>query len=158
MQTTAMYVLVLGLCAATAAVGAVGQTESAPSQQAIVPHPPGGHFRLAPGPVIAAVPQDDGSPLSKRLRQQWKTLCDGTSSPVKLSVKFEIGGNGEVLGQPNAGGLEFSTDPVVAAAARSAFNVVQSAEPYPSSLYGQSVTLKFDTCVCLPTRGSLGCR
>ena len=63
---------------------------------------------------------------------------------MKLKVRFLVGLNGDVLGRPNAGGLENASDPVVAAAARRALDAVRRVAPYAAPYYGQAITVNFD--------------
>ena len=70
--------------------------------------------------------------------------CRRHGSAVKLRVKFLIDLSGNVLGRPDAGGLEHSGDPVVAAAARRALDAVREAAPYTQPYYGQAIVVNFD--------------
>ncbi len=63
---------------------------------------------------------------------------------MKLKVQFLVDLSGNLLGRPNAGGLESSSDPVVAAAARRALDAIREAAPYSPPYYGQAITVNFD--------------
>ena len=91
------------------------------------------------------VSQSDLVGLEQLLERQWNPNCDvpGGES-VKLKVRFLVGLNGDVLGRPNAGGLENASDPVVAAAARRALDAVHRVAPYAAPYYGQTITVNFD--------------
>jgi len=59
-------------------------------------------------------------------------------------VKFIVGLSGHLVGAPNAGGLDSSPNPVMAAAARRALDAIREAEPYGAPYYGQTITVNFD--------------
>ena len=91
------------------------------------------------------VSQSDLVGLQQLLERQWNPNCDVPGGEaVKLKVRFLVGLNGELLGRPSAGGLESSSDPVVAAAARRALDAVHRVAPYAAPYYGQSITVNFD--------------
>jgi protein TonB len=91
------------------------------------------------------VSQSDLTGLQQLLERLWNPNCDvAGGAAVKLRVKFLIDLSGNVLGRPDAGGLEHSGDPVVAAAARRALDAVREAAPYSQPYYGQAIVVNFD--------------
>jgi periplasmic protein TonB len=89
--------------------------------------------------------QSDLAGLQQLLERLWNPNCDVVGgSSVRVKVHFLVGLNGELLGRPSAGGLEGSSDPVVAAAARRALDAIHRAAPYSEPYYGQSITVNFD--------------
>jgi periplasmic protein TonB len=91
------------------------------------------------------VSQSDLLGLQQLLERLWNPNCDvAGGSAVKLRVKFIVSLSGNLLGAPEAGGLEHSGDPVVAAAARRALDAVHEAAPYGQPYYGQSIVVNFD--------------
>jgi protein TonB len=91
------------------------------------------------------VSQSDLTGLQQLLERLWNPNCDvAGGSAVKLRVKFLIDLSGNVLGRPDAGGLEHSGDAVVAAAARRALDAVRQAAPYSQPYYGQAIVVNFD--------------
>jgi outer membrane biosynthesis protein TonB len=91
------------------------------------------------------VSQSDLLGLQQLLERLWNPNCDvAGGSSVKLKVRFLVGLSGDLVGRPNDGGLESSSDPVVAAAARRALDAIRQAAPYSAPYYGQSITVNFD--------------
>jgi outer membrane biosynthesis protein TonB len=91
------------------------------------------------------VSQSDQLGLQQLLERLWNPNCDvAGGSSVKLKVRFLVGLSGDLVGRPNDGGLESSSDPVVAAAARRALDAIRQAAPYSAPYYGQSITVNFD--------------
>jgi len=91
------------------------------------------------------VAQSDLLGLQQLLERLWNPNCDvAGGSAVKVRVRFLIDLSGNVLGRPDAGGLEHSGDAVVAAAARRALDAVHQAAPYSQPYYGQSIVVNFD--------------
>jgi protein TonB len=91
------------------------------------------------------VSQSDLLGLQQLLERLWNPNCDvAGGSAVKVKVKFIVSLSGNLLGAPDAGGLEHSGDPVVAAAARRALDAVHQAAPYSQPYYGQSIVVNFD--------------
>ena len=89
--------------------------------------------------------QSDLAGLQQLLERLWNPNCDvAGGASVKVKVRFLVGLNGELLGRPNDGGLESSSDSVVAAAARRALDAIRQAAPYSAPYYGQSITVNFD--------------
>jgi outer membrane biosynthesis protein TonB len=89
--------------------------------------------------------QSDLLGLQQLLERLWNPNCDvAGGSAVKLKVRFLVDLNGGLLGRPNDGGLESSSDPVVAAAARRALDAIREAAPYSTPYYGQAITVNFD--------------
>lgn len=89
--------------------------------------------------------QSDLAGLQQLLERLWNPNCDvAGGSAVKLRVRFLVGLDGHLLGRPNDGGLESSSDPVVAAAARRALDAIRQAAPYSPPYYGQAITVNFD--------------
>ncbi|HEY1425463.1 MAG TPA: energy transducer TonB [Caulobacteraceae bacterium] len=89
--------------------------------------------------------QSDLTGLQQLLERLWNPNCDvAGGSAVKLKVRFLVGLDGRLLGRPNDGGLEGSSDPVVAAAARRALDAIREAAPYSAPYYGQPITVNFD--------------
>ena len=83
--------------------------------------------------------------LQQLLERLWNPNCDAPGgSAVKLKVKFIVGLSGDLVGAPNAGGLDASPNPVMAAAARRALDAIREAEPYGAPYYGQTITVNFD--------------
>jgi periplasmic protein TonB len=91
------------------------------------------------------VSQSDLLGLQQLLERLWNPNCDvAGGSAVKVRVKFIVSLSGNLLGAPDAGGLEHSGDPVVAAAVRRALDAVHQAAPYSQPYYGQSIVVNFD--------------
>ena len=91
------------------------------------------------------VSQSDLLGLQQLLERLWNPNCDvAGGAAVKLRVKFIVSLSGNLLGAPDAGGLEHAGDPVVAAAARRALDAVHEAAPYSQPYYGQSIVVNFD--------------
>ena len=91
------------------------------------------------------VSQSDLLGLQQLLERLWNPNCDvAGGSSVKLRVRFLIGLSGNLIGAPDDGRLEYSGDPVVAAAARRALDAVREAAPYSQPYYGQSIVVNFD--------------
>jgi outer membrane biosynthesis protein TonB len=89
--------------------------------------------------------QSDLVGLQQLLERLWNPNCDvAGGAVVKVKVRFLVGLNGDLLGRPNDSGLESSSDPVVAAAARRALDAIRQAAPYSAPYYGQSITVNFD--------------
>jgi hypothetical protein len=83
--------------------------------------------------------------LQQLLERLWNPNCDvAGGAAVRLKVKFLVDLSGNLLGQPNAGGLERSSDPVVSAAALRALDAVREAAPYSQPYYGQTILVNFD--------------
>jgi hypothetical protein len=83
--------------------------------------------------------------LQQLLERLWNPNCDvAGGASVRLKVRFLVGLSGDLIGPPNAGGLERASDPVVAAAARRALDAVREAAPYTPPYYGQTITVNFD--------------
>jgi outer membrane biosynthesis protein TonB len=95
--------------------------------------------------VAHGVSQSELQGLEQLLERLWNPNCDvAGGASVKLQVRFVVDLSGGLLGRPNAGGMEGSSDPVVAAAARRAIDAVQEAAPYSQPYYGQTITVNFD--------------
>ena len=91
------------------------------------------------------VSQSDLAGLQQLLERLWNPNCDvAGGAAVKLKVHFLVSLDGHLLGRPNDGGLESSSDPVVAAAARRALDAIREAAPYSPPYYGQTITVNFD--------------
>ncbi|HEY1752317.1 MAG TPA: energy transducer TonB [Caulobacteraceae bacterium] len=91
------------------------------------------------------VSQSDLVGLQQLLERLWNPNCDvAGGSAVKVQVHFTVDLTGGLLGRPSAGGLEHSSDPVVAAAALRALDAVRQATPYAEPYYGQPITVNFD--------------
>ena len=91
------------------------------------------------------VSQSDMLGLQQLLERLWNPNCDvAGGAAVRLKVKFLVDLSGNLLGQPNAGGLERSSDPVVSAAALRALDAVREAAPYSQPYYGQTILVNFD--------------
>jgi protein TonB len=90
--------------------------------------------------------ESDKLGLQQLLERLWNPNCDAPGgSAVKLPVKFIVSPTtGRLLAPPNAGGLENSPNPVMAAAARRAIDAVREAEPYGQPYYGWTITVNFD--------------
>ena len=83
--------------------------------------------------------------LQQLLERLWNPNCDAPGgSAVKLKVRFIVGLSGHLVGAPNAGGLDSSSNAVMAAAARRALDAIREAEPYGAPYYGQTITVNFD--------------
>lgn len=83
--------------------------------------------------------------LQQLLERLWNPNCDAPGGgAVKLKVKFIVGLSGHLVGAPNAYGLDSSSNPVMAAAARRALDAIREAEPYGAPYYGQTITVNFD--------------
>jgi hypothetical protein len=90
--------------------------------------------------------QSDLVGLSQLLERLWTLQCDvaGVASAAPFKVRFVVDLNGNLLGQPNAGGLEHSSDPVTASVARRALDAVHAVAPLPQPYYGQTITVNFN--------------
>ena len=90
--------------------------------------------------------QSDLIGLSLLLERLWTLQCDvgGVAGVAPFKVRFVVDLNGNLLGQPNAGGLEHSSDPVTASVARRALDAVHAVVPLPQLYYGQTVTVNFN--------------
>ncbi len=93
-----------------------------------------------------ALSQSDLAGLSQLLERLWTLQCDipGVSSVAPFKVRFVVDLNGNLLGPPNAGGLQHASDPIVASVARRALDAVHAVTPLPQSYYGQTVTVNFN--------------
>jgi hypothetical protein len=92
------------------------------------------------------VSQSDLAGLQQLLERLWTIQCgmDGVSSVKPFKVRFTVTLTGHLLGQPDAGGLQDSSNAVVASVARRAVDAVQEAEPLAEPYYGQTITVNFD--------------
>jgi periplasmic protein TonB len=90
--------------------------------------------------------QSDLTGLSQLLDRLWNLQCDvgGVSSIRPFKVTFTVTMTGHLLGAPNAGGLEQSSDPVTASVVRRALDAVRAVEPYDPKYYGQTISPIFD--------------
>jgi len=120
--------------------------QTGPAASSAAHGPPRAETAPAPRPDAGKqLSQSDLLGLQQLLERLWNPNCDvAGGASVKLQVKFTVDLTGGLLGRPTAGGLERSSDPVVAAAARRALDAVQEAAPYSQPYYGQSITVNFD--------------
>jgi hypothetical protein len=90
--------------------------------------------------------QSDLVGLSQLLERLWTLQCDvgSAASTPTFKVRFVVDLSGNLLGTPNAGGLEHSSDPVTASVARRALDAVHAVFPLPQQYYGQTVTVNFN--------------
>jgi outer membrane biosynthesis protein TonB len=95
--------------------------------------------RVAAGTGIS---QSDLDGLAGLLQRLWNPDCS-VDNRVDISVKFLVGFDGRVQGRVNAGGLENSPNPAVAAAARRAIDAVHEAAPYPDQFRGLPIPVNF---------------
>lgn len=92
------------------------------------------------------VSQSDILGLQQLLDRLWNLQCDagGVGSVPPFKVRFIVGLSGRLIGPPNAGGLEQSSNALVASVARRAIDAIHEAEPLASPYYGQTITVNFD--------------
>ncbi|HTX48767.1 MAG TPA: hypothetical protein VME40_05185 [Caulobacteraceae bacterium] len=92
------------------------------------------------------VSQSDILGLQQLLDRLWNLQCDagGVGSVPPFKVRFIVGLSGRLIGTPNAGGLEQSSNLLVASVARRAVDAIHEAEPLAPPYYGQTITVNFD--------------
>jgi periplasmic protein TonB len=92
------------------------------------------------------VSQSDILGLQQLLDRLWNLQCDvaGVSGVPPFKVRFIVGLSGRLIGDPNAGGLEQSSNPLAASVARRAIDAIRQAEPLAAPYYGQTITVNFD--------------
>jgi outer membrane biosynthesis protein TonB len=88
------------------------------------------------------VSQSDLEGLAGLLQRLWNPDCS-VDNRVDVSVKFLVGFDGRVQGRVNAGGMENSSNPAVAAAARRAIDAVHEAAPYAEQFRGIIIPVNF---------------
>ena len=85
--------------------------------------------------------------LAGELQRRWNPNCEVEGGrDVQVRVSFTLGAGGQV-GDVDAGGLEKSSNPVVAAAADRAIRAVHQAAPFSAQYrdaFGQRVTVNFN--------------
>jgi outer membrane biosynthesis protein TonB len=89
------------------------------------------------------VSQSDLLGLSQLLNRLWNKSCN-LDDTVIVPVSFTVGFDGRVVGTPNAGGREKSSNPAVAVAARRALDAVGQAAPYGPAYRGKAFKVNFD--------------
>ena len=92
------------------------------------------------------ISQSDLAGLQQLLERLWTMQCEmeGISSVKPFKVHFTVTLTGHLLGPPDAGGLQNSSNPLVASVARRAIAAVHEAEPFAEPYYGQTITVNFD--------------
>lgn len=98
---------------------------------------------LGSGQAAAAV-----AGMTDELQRRWNPNCEVEGGrDVRLRVTFTLSSNGQVLGQPDAGGKERSANPVERAAAERAIRAVFAAAPFrdlPRQFYGDRIAVNFN--------------
>jgi hypothetical protein len=90
------------------------------------------------------VMQSDIVGLDQLLGRLWNPNCEAPGgADVRFPAKFKVDLNGAV-GHPDLGGLEDSSNPVIAAAARRAIAAIHQVEPYDPKFRGQTITANFN--------------
>jgi type IV secretory pathway VirB10-like protein len=89
------------------------------------------------------VSQSDIQGLSQLLNRLWNKSCN-LDDTVIVPVSFTVGFDGRLVGTPNAGGREKSSDPAVSVAARRALDAVGQAAPYGPVYRGKAFKVIFD--------------
>ena len=86
--------------------------------------------------------------MTDELQRRWNPNCEVEGGrDVRLRVTFTLGSGGQVLGQPDAGGKERSSNPVERAAAERAIRAVFAAAPFrdlPRQFYGDRIAVNFN--------------
>lgn len=86
--------------------------------------------------------------LTDELQRRWNPNCEVEGGrDVRIRVAFVLGPAGQVVGQVDAGGQEFSGNPVVQAAAERAIRSVYAAAPFrnlPREYYGVRIGVNFN--------------
>ncbi len=86
--------------------------------------------------------------LTDELQRRWNPNCEVEGGrDVRVRVAFVLGPAGQVIGQVDAGGQEFSGNPVVQAAAERAIRAVYAAAPFrnlPREYYGVRIGVNFN--------------
>jgi len=92
------------------------------------------------------ISQSDLTGLSQLLDRLWNLQCDvgGVGAIKPFKVTFTVTMTGHLLSAPTAGGLEHSSDPVIASVVRRALDAVHAVEPYDPKYYGQTISPIFD--------------
>ncbi len=98
---------------------------------------------LGSGQAAAAV-----AGMTDELQRRWNPNCEVEGGrDVRIRVTFTLSSNGQVLGQPDAGGKERSANPVEKAAAERAIRAVFAAAPFrdlPRQFYGDRIAVNFN--------------
>jgi outer membrane biosynthesis protein TonB len=89
------------------------------------------------------VSQSDMEGLSQLLNRLWNKSCN-LDDTVIVPVTFTVGFDGRLVGAPNAGGREKSSNPAIAVAARRALDAVGQAAPYGPAYRGKAFKVIFD--------------
>lgn len=90
--------------------------------------------------------QSDLVGLTQLLERVWRLDCNSPGlDAVNPKVKFTVGLDGRLAFRPAVlGGLDHSSDPVVAAGARGAVDAVHAVTPLPAQFAGQTITANFN--------------
>lgn len=86
--------------------------------------------------------------LQDQIRPHWTPNCEVEGGrDVRVKVGFILGAGGQVIGTVDAGGQEYSSNPVIKAAAERAIRAVLQTAPFstpPRDLVGQKLVLNFN--------------
>jgi len=84
-------------------------------------------------------------PVVLKIERDWAPPCDTvTDATPAIHVHLHIGADGRFTAPPDTGGAADSADANVAASAKRAVDVMSQAQPFPSALWGKSITVTLD--------------
>jgi outer membrane biosynthesis protein TonB len=88
------------------------------------------------------------SSLAGELQRLWNPNCEAAgAADVTIKVSFQIGSSGRLIGAP-VSSLAGAAEPVILAASDRAVRAVNQGQPFsdlPPSLYGQKITVNFNS-------------